>query len=144
MKQNKKIFVIKAILLILVMTACAPTENVSPTSDPTQESPILTINDIKANYVEYEGKLVSILGYGMVMMTAPLCPGYVGMDTRLNFMDATDGNIPAVVVTSEVQAERYSDVHEFRGYVRVFNGESGCPGSVQNQVFPFFEIVEVK
>jgi hypothetical protein len=78
------------------------------------------------------------------MMTAPLCPGYVGMDTRLSFVDESNENIVAVVTATAPGAERGDALREFQGYVRVFNGEIGCPGSLRTEIIPYFEIVAIK
>jgi hypothetical protein len=78
------------------------------------------------------------------MMSAPLCPGDVGMDTRLSFVDEADSSIYAEVTASAPGAERGDNLHEFQGYVRVYNGEIGCPGSLQTTTFPYFEIMAIK
>jgi hypothetical protein len=78
------------------------------------------------------------------MMTVPLCPEYTGMDTRLSFVDEANNSIYAVVTASAPGAERSENLREFQGYVRVFNGEIGCPGSLQTATFPYLEIVAIK
>jgi hypothetical protein len=104
----------------------------------------VSVTDIQENYATYDNQLVSVKGYGVIMMTAPLCPGYTGMDTRLNFVDEADNSIYAVVMASAPGAERSENLREFQGYVRLFNGEIGCPGSLQTATFPYLEIVAIK
>jgi len=39
---------------------------------------------------------------------------------------------------------RGDTLRDFLGYVRLFSGDMGCPGSVVNSTFPWFEIVQVR
>lgn len=78
------------------------------------------------------------------MLTAPLCPGYVGMDTRLSFIGEADSSMRAMVTASAQWTERSDNLRGFQGYVRLFNGEIGCPGSLQTLTFPYLEIVGVE
>ena len=127
-------------LALLLLPACALEEAASPTPSGVY----LSVADIQENYTSYEGQLVSVRGYGVIMMTAPLCPGYAGMDTRMSFVDEANSTIPAVVTASAAGAERSDSLREFQGYVRVFSGEIGCPASLQTATFPYFEIVAIK
>jgi hypothetical protein len=133
---------LKAICLLafLLLPACA----LEQAASPTPAGVLLSIADILENYTPYEGQLVSVRGYGVIMMTAPLCPGYTGMDKRMSFLGEQDQSIPAVVTASASGAERSDSLREFHGYVRLFSGEIGCPGSLQTTVFPYFEIVAIK
>lgn len=52
-------------------------------------------------------------------------------------------NITVVVAGVLEEAVKGDALRDFLGYVRIFSGEMGCPGSVGNVTFPYFEIVEV-
>ena len=128
------------LLTLLFLPACTPNGASTPTPTGTQ----LTAAQVKENYPALEGQMVSMRGYGVVMETLPLCPGYEGMDTRLMFVDEENNTIYAVVNASAPGAERSDNVREFQVYVRVFDGEIGCPGSLQIRTFPYLEIVAIK
>ena len=125
---------------LLLIPACT---QINPAT-PTQSMPSISVVEIQENYQSYDGQLVRVRGYGVIMMTAPLCPGYVGMDTRLSFMGEAASSIYAVLTETAQGAERSESLREFQGYVRVYKGEIGCPGSVQNAAFPYFEVVSIK
>jgi hypothetical protein len=128
------------LLVFSLIPACTP----NGSSTPTQTGLPVSVADIKADYTLYAGQLVSVRGFGIIVMSVPLCPGYSGMDTRMNFVDQANNTIPCVVTAPGGKAERGETVREFQGYVRVYSGEIGCPGSVQSVTFPFFEIVTIK
>jgi hypothetical protein len=65
------------------------------------------------------------------------------MDSRLSFVDEENNNIFAVVTASAPGAERGDTLREFQGYVRVFNEEIGCPGSLRTEIIPFFEFLAI-
>jgi hypothetical protein len=131
------------LLALVFLTACtANTASPTPTQTPTTVT--ITVAELQENYSSYEGQLVRVRGYGVIMMSAPLCPGYVGMDTRLSFLGEGDNSIHAIVTASALGAERSENLREFQAYVRTFNGEIGCPGSLQTVTFPFLEIVGVE
>ena len=71
---------------------------------------------------------MSVRGYGVIMMTVPLCPGYTGMDKRTNFVDEANNPITADVTAQAAGAELSDNLREFQGYVRLFSGKTGCPG----------------
>ena len=125
---------------LLLIPACT----LNKSSDATQSGSTVSIATIQENFSTYKDQLVMVKGYGVIMMTAPLCPGYTGMDTRQSFVDDKDNSIYAVVAASASGAERSDDLREFQGYVRIFNGEIGCPGSLQTVTFPYLEIVAIK
>jgi hypothetical protein len=128
------------LLALILLPACIP----DGFSSSTSSAVTVSIADIQANYSSYESQLVSVRGYGVIMMTVPLCPGYVGMDTRLSFVGEEDNQITTVVTASDPGAERSDSLREFQGYVSVFNGEIGCPGSLRTETFPYLEIVAIK
>jgi hypothetical protein len=128
------------ICLLAFSLAC--TMETLSTSTPT--TPALTISIIKENPGAYAGQLVSLRGYGVVVMSLPLCPGHVGMDTRKQFIDEQQNDIPAVVTASAPGAEKSDTLRLFLGTVKIFSGEMGCPGSIGNVIFPYFEITEIR
>ena len=139
MKRNLRAFLL-FITLLSFSLACGLELHASPTPPARQ----VTISEIKQNPESYLGKLVSLHGYGIVAMMAPLCPGYTGMDTRTKFIDEQQNDIPAVVAATASGAERGTAVRVFLGYVRIFSGDVGCPGNVSRVNFPYFEIIEIK
>jgi hypothetical protein len=114
------------------------------TATPTPSEPRLTIDGIMQDPAAYSGQLVQVQGYGITMMTMPLCLGYVGMDTRTVFIDTQDASITTEVQGDTFEAALYGNTRrDFLGYVRIYSGEQGCPGDVGMVTFPYFEIVEV-
>jgi hypothetical protein len=139
MVRSGRIFLNAICLLALyLLPACAMVG-----SSPTPSTTPVSIADIQKNYRSFEGQLISVRGYGFVMMTAPLCPGHVGMDTRLSFLSEADSSIYARLIAFAKDAERSDTLRDFQVYVRVFNGEIGCPGNMQTLIFPYLEIVGV-
>jgi hypothetical protein len=128
------------LLALVLLPACT----LDGAASPTPAGVLLSIADIQENYGSYEGQLVSVRGYGTIAMSLPLCPGYTGMDKRTNFVDEAGENLTAVVTASAAGAERRDNLREFQGFVRLFNGEIGCPGGLQTATFPYFEIVAIK
>jgi len=61
------------------------------------------------------------------------------------FVDAEEENITARL-TGDIweEAVKKDTLRDFLGYVRIFSGEIGCPGSLQTETFPYFEIITVK
>ena len=135
------IFNLCCLLALILISACTLNGH-STTSTPSAVT--VSIADIQGNYTSYEGQLVIVKGYGVIMMTLPLCSGYIGMDTRLDFLDEANSTITAVVKDTVPGAERSETLREFQGYVRVFNREIGCPGSLHTEIFPYFEIKAIK
>jgi hypothetical protein len=140
MHQNKRIFInVVCILALSLIPACAAVG-----STPTPSATIFSIPDIQENYSSFEGQLITVRGYGVIMMTVPLCPGYIGMDTRLSFIGESDNTIYAVVTTSSQGMDRSDSLREFQAYVRVFSGEIGCQNSLRTETFPFLEIIGIE
>jgi hypothetical protein len=128
------------LLILFLLSAC----KVDGFFSSTPSNLPLSVAEIQENYAAYENQLVNIRGYGIIEMTMPLCPGYVGMDTRRAFVDEEMNNITAGLVGDIwEQAVKQDNLREFQGYVRLFSGEIGCPGSLQTVTFPYFEIVGV-
>jgi hypothetical protein len=136
MKARNRFFCI-IILACLLVSACAPALT------PTPSVMMVSIADLLANYSAYAGQLLNVTGYGVVMQTAPLCPGYTGMDTRLRFIGEADSSIPAVLSPSALGMDRGESLRQFQVYVRIFSGDLGCPGSLQSATFPYLEILGV-
>jgi hypothetical protein len=128
------------LLTLLLLSACI----LSGGSTPAPTANLLTAAQVIENYPAYEGQMVGLRGYGVIMETLPLCPGYQGLDTRLLFVDEENDSITAIVAVSTSGTERSEDLRDFQAYVRVFSGEIGCPGSLQSLTFPYLEIVAVK
>lgn len=125
-----------------------PTPTFSPTVVPTLPSTptLVSINEILKNPATFRDKRVRVQGYGFTMATVPLCAGYVGLDRRTLFIDAQRNQITADVRWKPPAGARMYDpdnVRVFEGYVRIFSGEIGCPGSIKVETFPYFEVVEV-
>ena len=130
--------------MLFLLLACSLERLATATpATPTSSEPLLTITGILQDYATYEDQLVRVRGYGVIEAMMPLCPGYVGMDTRMAFVDSAENNINASLAGNTWEAMNSSVLRDFRGYVRVFNGELGCPGSVGKASFPYFEIIEV-
>ncbi len=88
-------------------------------------------------------------GYGIIMATMPLCPGYAGLDRRTRFVDSQNALITAVVRWQPQPSENIrmydpDNLRAFEGYIRIFGGEIGCPGATKVETFPYFEITGVK
>ena len=143
MKKSIRIFTL-LLLCSLVGSACGLVNTPTPTPIPTPSAPEVSVAEVQANYSAYEGQLVSVRGYGVVMMTAPLCPGYTSLDTRLNFLGEADSSIPAVLSSSAQGVDRGEALREFQVYIRLFSGEIGCPGGLQTAAFPYLEILAVE
>jgi hypothetical protein len=108
------------------------------------ETNITSINDIKQNPESYKDRLVIIQGHGITETQMMLCSGYIGMDTRTIFIDSHKDSI----VSNAYADFGYIGYDEnmlklFLGYIRIFNGQIGCPGDIRNEAFPFFEIIRV-
>jgi len=81
------------------------------------------------------------------MATVRLCPGYVGLDRRKIFIDAGSAQIAAEVRWQRPENVRMYDPDNLRvfvGYIRIFSGEIGCPGSIKVETFPYFEILGIE
>jgi len=141
MNQNKCfILAVLSLLAIFLLPGCSP----DGFATPTPSEPWLTVTEIQQDYPAHADELVHMRGYGVTMMTAPLCPGYTGMDTRMVFIDEEEHSIVAVLPGDMWDAVRGDELREFQGYVRVFNGDIGCPGDVHTEAFPYFEVVMVE
>jgi hypothetical protein len=85
-------------------------------------------------------------GYGVIVATVRLCPGYVGQDRRSQFVDAAGDRITAEIQWAPSEGVRLYDpdhLRVFEGFIRIFSGEIGCPGAIQVETFPYFEITGV-
>ena len=81
-----------------VLTACsvAPVR-LTPQPTDTPATALVSIGAIERNPDAFRDKLVRMQGYGVIVATAPLCPGYVGLDRRAKFVDAERGQMTAEV-----------------------------------------------
>ncbi|MCS7220848.1 MAG: hypothetical protein RML36_13935 [Anaerolineae bacterium] len=107
----------------------------------------VSIQEVEENPEAFRDKLVRMQGHGVIMATVRLCPGYVGLDRRTQFVDAAGDRITAEVQWRPSGAERMYDpdrLRVFEGFIRIFSGEIGCPGAIQMETFPYFEITRVE
>ncbi len=128
----------------LSISTSTPGSTPTPVSTPTPALPVLTVSGILQDYATYQDQLVIVQGYGVVEAMMPLCDGYVGIDTRTIFVDKEGKDLTANLAGNLWEAMKGDTLRDFLGYVRIFNGDLGCPGSVANSTFPYFEIVEVR
>jgi hypothetical protein len=147
MERKSQILLILLFLPALLLACTLGTLSFStstPISTPTPALPVLTVSGILKDYAAYTDQLVIVQGYGVVQAMMPLCEGYVGMDTRTVFVDKEGKDITASLPGDLWEAMKGDALRNFVGYVRLFSGDLGCPGSVANSTFPFFEIAEVR
>lgn len=162
MKRTWLITLAVVFLLVGCTTLGAPQPTHTPSPIPTTPRPIVptltptpllpatptfvSVNEILKNPDAFRDKRVRVQGYGFTTATLPLCAGYVGLDRRTLFLDAQRTQITAEVKWKPAAGARMYDpdnVRVFEGYVRIFSGEIGCPGSIKVETFPYFEVVEV-
>lgn len=110
----------------------------------TPAAPPLTAKQIEELPTRYQDQLITLRGYGLIMATYPLCKGYVGLDTRTQFVDAEDNLITAVDRVGSGKAIKKDTLRTFRAYVRVFDGEMGCPGQTRRERIVYLEIIGVE
>jgi len=103
----------------------------------------ITAAQIEANPEPFKDRLVRIKGLGLTVATVPQCPGYVGFDKRVRFTDAEGKLLFAADRLPASVRRSYPELRLFEGYVRIFSGETGCPGHTQVESFPYFEVVGV-
>lgn len=124
-----------------------PTILHTPTPTLPTTPTFVSINEILQAPTAYRDKRVQVQGYGFTTATLPLCAGYVGLDRRTLFIDAQRAQITAEVKWKPPAGARMYDpdnLRVFEGYVRIFSGEIGCPGSIKVETFAYFEVVDVK
>jgi len=126
-----------SLLLMLALIGCAVRSG---------KAPEVSVKKVEGNPEAFRDKLVRVRGYGVMMATVPLCPGYVGLDQRAVFVDAEGSKITAQVPKNwpeNIRIYEPEKVRTFEGYIRIFSGEVGCPGSTRKEVIPYFEITGV-
>jgi len=120
----------------------------SPTIVPTAPTPaLISVSEILKNPTAFRDQHVHVPGYGFTTATIRLCEGYVGLDRRTLFVDAQRNQIVAQVKWKPPENARMYDpdhLRVFAGYVRIFSGEIGCPGSIKVETFPYLEVVDVQ
>lgn len=154
MKQSW--LIVLAAIIFLVGCAAPPAPQPTPliatpttprTPAPTFTTPtFVSISEILKSPEAFRDKRVRVQGYGFTTATFPLCAGYVGLDRRTLFIDAQRTQIVADVKWKPPTSARMYDpdhLRVFEGYVRIFSGEIGCPGSIKVETFPYLEVVEV-
>lgn len=117
-----------------------------PSPKPTEAQTAVGIGMILQNPEAFRDAFVRIQGHGLIMATVPLCPGHVGLDTRQQFVDAEGQKIVAITHGAPSQEMLYDaeKMRLFEGYIRIFQGMIGCPGSAREETVPYFEITAVK
>lgn len=155
MKQSW--FIVLAAIIFLVGCAAppapqptlpiaTPTALRTPTPTLSATSTFVSINEIVKSPDAFRDQRVRVQGYGFTTATFPLCAGYVGLDRRTVFIDAQRTQIVADVKWKPPAGARMYDpdhLRVFEGYVRIFSGEIGCPGSIKVETFVYLEVVEV-
>ncbi len=159
MKRSPFYLLVVSLALLVSLAGCAampaasPLQPVlTPTSSPaiseaTPVASLVSVKDIGENPEAFRDKPVRMQGYGVIMATVRLCPGYLGQDRRSQFVDAAGDRIVAEVRWKPSATERMYDpdtLRVFEGVIRIFSGEIGCPGAVQVETFPYFEITRVE
>ncbi|MGC8838748.1 MAG: hypothetical protein ACP5UM_10070 [Anaerolineae bacterium] len=125
-----------ALALVSLLAGCA-----------ARGTPLVSVAEVTRNPEAFRDRPVRLRGHGTMVATFPLCPGYVGLDRRTVFVDAEGGRITAEVRWTPPPNFRMYDpdgLRTFTGYIRIFSGEIGCPGSVQVETFPYVEITGVE
>lgn len=137
------------LLALLLSQGCVTLPGTAPAS-PAQTAaptapPRVSVAEIRANPQFYADREVTILGYGLMVATYPLCPGYVGLDTRTQFVDAVGDHMAAVDrLPKGVRRYDSSQLRAFAATVRIFSGEMGCPGAVKLQTVPYLEVTGLR
>jgi|GEM_PF-3910493 len=121
-------------LLLWSLAGCTGTPAASP----------VTAKQILASAARYQDQLITLRGYGLITATLPLCKGYIGLDTRTQFVDAENNLITAVDRVGSGKAIKGDALRTFHAYVRVFDGELGCPGQTRRERIVYLEIVGVE
>lgn len=122
---------------------------IEPTLAPTPSpggAQVVSLAEILAAPARFRDQLVRLEGHGLIMATFPLCPGYVGLDERQRFIDAEDRMIVATIAFPWPEGEPMHDAETlrvFEGYIRIFQGPMGCPGSAKERTVPYFEITGI-
>lgn len=117
------------------------------TVEVTPAVSFVSIKDVEENPEAFRDKPIRMQGYGVIMATVRLCPGYVGLDRRARFIDAAGDRIVAEVRWKPSATERMYDpdtLRVFEGWIRIFSGEIGCPWATRVETFPYFEITRVE
>jgi len=147
----KKLLILLILLSIVLFSGCIKQKGLEdvgmkPTTTTTINyyPEIVSVNDIKENQNLYKDKLVRTRGYGVMVVTVILCQGYVGFDTRYSFKDSQNNTIFTFVDANSSSDISYRDyLRTFEGYVRIFDGQIGCPGEIRTETFPYFEVISV-
>lgn len=144
-------YVIWLSLGAFLLTACAPAA--LPTAPPPAApsgmpvTPLVSVSDIEKAPAAFQDRPVLMLGHGLIMATLPLCPGYVGLDRRTQFVDAQGDKIVAEVRWQPPENARMYDpdnLRLFEGTIRRFQGEIGCPGATQQETILYVEITGMR
>jgi hypothetical protein len=133
------------LIALIFLSACTVPSQTIPTATKTvTPQEVVSINQVLLQPQTYQDQTILIEGYGLIVATVSLCKGYIGLDRRTQFVGENDSHIPAIVSWQPQSNEELYDtqkLHLFEAKVRIFQGEIGCPGSVQNGTFPYLEII---
>ena len=147
-KQRRYPYIGVLLALFLLSAGCAPLTPRAPAQPAHTPTPALvSIREVEANPDAFRDRPVRMRGHGITVATLPLCPGYVGLDRRSTFVDAAGARITANVRWKPAENVRMYDpdhVRVFTGFIRIFQGEIGCPGATRVETFPYFEITGVE
>ena len=122
-----------------------PSPPATPSGVPV--TPLVSVNDVDKAPSVFQDRPVLMLGHGLILYTGPLCPGYVGLDRRMKFIDAQGDEITAEVRWQPPENARMYDpdtLRLFEGTIRRFQGEIGCPGATKQETILYVEITRVR
>jgi hypothetical protein len=125
-------------LLAVLAVSCVP---FAPTG-PGGGDRLVTVREVLADPAAFQGKQVRLRGRGVIMAATLLCPGHVGLDTRLQFWDAA-GDLMAATKPAPLPGNDTKEGMQLPVYtatVRIFEGDEGCPGQVTRQRIPYLEV----
>ncbi len=106
---------------------------------------LVTVREVLANSSAFQGQRVRLRGNGVVVAARPLCPGHVGLDTRVQFWDADGGMMAATVPSPLGDDDRKQGMQLpiYTATVRIFDGDEGCEGQVTRQRIAYLEVTGV-
>ena len=124
------------LLLLATLVAC---------SLPQPSVPTVTVAEINADPSASQDQQVIIRGYGIIEAMMPLCPGYVGIDTRRVLVDENHDMLPARLSTNDLfeSALQSGTLRPFTGMLHLYTGDQGCPGGIVPVLQPWFDIQAV-
>jgi hypothetical protein len=113
-------------------------------TDGPGESEAPSLEAIRNEPEAYQDRFFVIPGYGLIMAEIPLCPGYVGLDRRVRFVDRSEATVIAHAPQPFGDLYHTGMLRNFRVVVRIFQGEIGCPGETTVETMPYLEVIDVE